>query len=348
VTHLAFRRPAAALALAIAISGGGQAQLRPQRDPLLHQLRPWHDPSPHTAQLITVEQGVQLEVLDWGGSARPLVLLAGSGTTAHVYDGFAEKLTKYAHVYGITRRGYGESTRPASGYSEQRLAEDVLQVIDSLHLAAPVLAGHSLGGSELAVFSCAHPGRSGGLVLMDSAIVDPGKDESRLYEELHDQLPDAMNMHDATPEESRSIPLLQRWMIRNLGAALPDSDVRSIRSGNIRPQALRPKAVTDAIRSGLQKVDYGCIHVPVLAFYALPAPLEDQIQRYKPRNEEQRSAMERKYRGDLDMRRTASHALQAAAPDARIVELIGASHFVFLSNKAEVLKEFRAFLAKVP
>ena len=36
---------------------------------------PWHDPSPHQVRLITVESSVQLEVLDCGGSGRPVVLL---------------------------------------------------------------------------------------------------------------------------------------------------------------------------------------------------------------------------------------------------------------------------------
>lgn len=89
------------------------------------------------------------------------------------------------------------------------------------------------------------------------------------------------------------------------------------------------------------------IHVPVLAFYALPAKLDDQTKRYNPRNDEERSAMERKYRGDLDLRWTASAALTASAPDARIVELTGASHYLFISNPAEVLREVRAFLAKL-
>ena len=53
----------------------------------------WHDPSPHTVQFVNVEDGVRLEVLDWGGSGRPVVLLAGLGMTAHVFDGFAERLT---------------------------------------------------------------------------------------------------------------------------------------------------------------------------------------------------------------------------------------------------------------
>src|ERR1039458_1817974 len=65
----------------------------------------WHDPSRHKVQFVTVGDGVQLEVLDWGGTGRPVVLLAGLGFTAHVFDGFAEKLTDSYHVYGITRRG---------------------------------------------------------------------------------------------------------------------------------------------------------------------------------------------------------------------------------------------------
>ncbi len=45
----------------------------------------WADPSPHQTRLITVEPGVQLEVLDWGGTGPPLVLLAGY-LSAHAYD----------------------------------------------------------------------------------------------------------------------------------------------------------------------------------------------------------------------------------------------------------------------
>src|SRR5437899_4863023 len=69
----------------------------------------WHDPSPHRVQFLSVEEGRQLEVLDWGGSGRAIVLLAASGCTAHEYDDFAPKLTDRYHVYGITRRGFGSS-----------------------------------------------------------------------------------------------------------------------------------------------------------------------------------------------------------------------------------------------
>jgi len=63
------------------------------------------DPSPHTIQFLTVDKDASLEVLDWGGTGRPLVLLTGLGSDAHVFDDFAPKLTARYHVYGITRRG---------------------------------------------------------------------------------------------------------------------------------------------------------------------------------------------------------------------------------------------------
>src|SRR5688572_2551180 len=66
----------------------------------------WRDPAPHTDQFVTVDKDVRLEVLDWGGSGQPLVLLAGMGNTAHIFDRFAPKLIDQFHVYGITRRGF--------------------------------------------------------------------------------------------------------------------------------------------------------------------------------------------------------------------------------------------------
>jgi hypothetical protein len=35
------------------------------------------------SQLVNVGDGVKVEVLDWGGFGRPVLLLPGSGNTAH-------------------------------------------------------------------------------------------------------------------------------------------------------------------------------------------------------------------------------------------------------------------------
>jgi non-heme chloroperoxidase len=126
------------------------------------------DPSPHSAQFVTADKDVKLEVLDWGGTGRPVVLLTGLGNNAHVFDKFAPKLTAAYHVYGITRRGYGASSAPASGYSADRLGDDVLAVLDSLKLNRPVLVGHSIGGEELSSVGSRHPEKVAGLVYLDA------------------------------------------------------------------------------------------------------------------------------------------------------------------------------------
>src|SRR5262245_1618919 len=87
------------------------------------QLTPWRDPSPHRVDFVPVDKGVRLQVLDWGGSGPPVVLL-GCYLSAHVYDEFAPKLGDRFHVYGITRRGIGASDRPATGYTVQRSVDD--------------------------------------------------------------------------------------------------------------------------------------------------------------------------------------------------------------------------------
>ncbi len=116
-----------------------------------------------------VDEGVRLEVLDWGGEGRPLVLLAGLGNTAHVFGELAAELTGLGHVYGVTRRGFGGSTRAESGYGVERLGEDVVAVLDALGIDAPVLVGHSIAGQEISYIASRWPDRIAGAVYLDAA-----------------------------------------------------------------------------------------------------------------------------------------------------------------------------------
>jgi pimeloyl-ACP methyl ester carboxylesterase len=142
----------------------------------------WKDPSPHTVGFVNAEPDVKLEVLDWGGpsTARTLILVPGLGNTAHIFDVLATKLTARYHVIGVTRRGFGDSSAPASGYGADRLGDDVLAVIDALKISKPVLAGHSLGGEELSSIGSRYPERVAGLIYLDAgysyAFYAPGID----------------------------------------------------------------------------------------------------------------------------------------------------------------------------
>ena len=130
------------------------------------------DTAAHAVRFVPVQADVKLEVVDFGGPSTPegkaIVLLAGLGATAHVFDDFAPKLTKEHRVFAITRRGFGASSMPASGYGSDQLGDDVLTVIDALKLPKPILIGHSLGGAELSSIGSRFPERISGLIYLDA------------------------------------------------------------------------------------------------------------------------------------------------------------------------------------
>lgn len=184
----------------------------------------WHDPSAHRVEFVTVQPGVRLEVLDWGGTGRPVVLLAGLGMTAHVFDGFAERLAQSCHVYGITRRGYGASSQPASGYSEERLAQDDLAVFSALKLDRPVVAGHSISGNELSQLGIHHYERISGLVYLDA--LNDSSDDYTDIDALWGKLPQNPAAK-VSPADVKSFATFREWKLRVGKLAIPEAELRT-------------------------------------------------------------------------------------------------------------------------
>jgi pimeloyl-ACP methyl ester carboxylesterase len=320
------------------------------------QGRQFQDPSKHQIQFVTVEEGVRLEVLDWGASGRPVVLLAGLGNTAHVFDDFAEKLSGFCHVYGITRRGYGASSQPASGYDEQRLADDVLAVIDSLKLIAPVLMGHSIAGDELTAIGAQRSDRIAGLVYLD-ATADPTDDYTE-YNSLVQQLPAAIRSlpewggsHAPSDADRNSFQAYKRWQRETLGVAFPEAELRNVFEANDDGSVGRyktPKAIADAIRAGGRKRDYSQIRRPILAFSWFPPSVAERIKKYPPTNAQGVAAIAAVRAAELKLAQQRIRNLLTANAPVHVIEMPGANHHVFLSDEAFVLNELRAFLERLP
>jgi non-heme chloroperoxidase len=142
----------------------------------------WHDPSPHQIRLVTVQPDVKIETLDWGGTGRPLILIAGAGGSAHAFDDFALLLTPHFHVYGVTRRGFGDSSKPRDGYDADRLGDDVVAVIRTLNIKKPILMGHSSGGQEVSDVATRYPTLIAGAIYLDAMYsYDATSEKEALY-----------------------------------------------------------------------------------------------------------------------------------------------------------------------
>ena len=88
--------------------------------------------------------------------------------------------------------------------------------------------------------------------------------------------------------------------------------------------------------------------MPVLAIYQAQRPFEEVAAEYDIRNEQERAALRQQYMAVRTMYTRWQNDLLAAVPTARVVELVGANLFMFLSNEADVLREVRAFAATLP
>jgi pimeloyl-ACP methyl ester carboxylesterase len=288
------------------------------------------DVASHTVRFVTVDTNVRLEVLDWGGTGRPLVMLSGGGNSAHRYDRFAPKLTATYHVYGITRRGLGASSVPpltSGNYQSDRLGADVLAVIDSLKLQRPVLVGHSFAGAELSSACSQHPERVGGLIYLDAAASYAYYDTSR-----GDLLIDVNDLQRTLDQLSLQIgPREQKHLTDELlGTSLPlvERDLRRLQQqlhaspDTTWPRAYEFPAEMHAFLTGAQR--YTDLRCPALAFYAVPPDSADAA----------------------DMQAQAT-AFEKGVPGARVVRLTNATHWVWESNEPDVLREMNAFIGRL-
>jgi pimeloyl-ACP methyl ester carboxylesterase len=305
----------------------------------------WTDPSPHNVQFVTVDENVRLEVLDWGGSGRPLVFIPGLGNTAHVFDGFAPKFIDLYHVYGITRRGFGASSAPATGYDSDRLGDDALAVLDSLKLDRPVLVGHSLGGEELSSIGSRHPDRVAALIYLDagySYAFDNGKGMTVEAQQELTKSPPPMGPLP-TAADRVSFPAMLNWYERSSGIKPPEAEVRqtfiATPEGHVG-MTRTPLKVPPAIIAGFKKITD--IRAPVLAIYAIP---KAQAPWLKDADPQVRTAVQT-FMGKMDaLTEKQVKAFENGVPRAKVVRIANANHYVFLSNEADTLREMRAFLA---
>lgn len=115
--------------------------------------------------------GGDLAVIDHGGSGPDVLLLHSSGHNAHTWADLAPLLARHAHVYALDLRGHGQSTAQVTDGSAQ-IRDDVLTVVAELGLRRPVIVGHEFGGLWAVAAAYEHEDL-GGLVLIDSPVVDP-------------------------------------------------------------------------------------------------------------------------------------------------------------------------------
>jgi non-heme chloroperoxidase len=299
--------------------------------------------SPYSVRFVTVEKDVKLEVIDWGGSGKSLVLLAGGGNTAHIFDHFAPKLTNEFHVYGITRRGFGAS-QFTSIENADRLAKDIVTVLDSMEIDKPVLVGHSIGGAEMNIVARIAPGRISALIYLDAGYPYAFSNENG------PTMQDFFNVsgpQQPSPQENdlANFETLQKWDAETYGFHRPVSEFRQTWDSTAQGQPTRPRnfpgfAIFPTLLSnpGSNEV----ISLPSLVIFAVPHKREAWMT--ASADSSIRNQAEAFFSRIDDLTKKQADVFEASVPSAQVIRMQG-MHYIFLSNETEVLKEMRGFIA---
>ncbi|WP_288107808.1 alpha/beta hydrolase [Limnobacter sp.] len=105
-----------------------------------------------------------------GGQGEPLVLVHGFGGSKDNFNRFAAKLTQHFTVYAIDVPGFGGSTRNLQAeYDIPTQTRRLHQIIQSLGLSKPHLAGNSMGGWISGLYAATYPDETGSVLFLAPA-----------------------------------------------------------------------------------------------------------------------------------------------------------------------------------
>ena len=94
------------------------------------------------------------------GAGRPVILTHAWPLSADIWDAQASALVEAGHrVIAYDRRGFGRSSKPASGYDFDSFADDLATVVQETGVRDAVLVGYSMGGGEVVRYFSRHGGR---------------------------------------------------------------------------------------------------------------------------------------------------------------------------------------------
>lgn len=135
------------------------------------------DPAAEPDGFVVLVGADRIHFLDWGGPARPGVLLVhGLGRSAWSWAPVARRLRGGLRTVALDLRGHGLSDAPTGGYDADGFAGDLVAVAEGAGLlddgARPILAGHGFGAIAAAWAAARLGERCGGLLLVDGGWTD--------------------------------------------------------------------------------------------------------------------------------------------------------------------------------
>ena len=251
------------------------------------------------------------------GTGRDLILVPGLGSHHNVWDSVAGPLEARYRLHIVQVNGFAGVAPGAnvSGPVSAPVAEEIARYITATGLTKPALVGHSMGGTIGMMLAARHPDALGHLVVVD----------------MHPFAGQGIVGPDATAESVR--PMADKML------ATPDSTVHQFTqmvSGMTNREGLRASLVQGVTTSTQSTVvnafhelivtdlrpDLSRITTPMAVLYVVPPDGPMPPDQYE----------------------AGLRAAYANAPNAKLVKIDNARHFIQLDQPARLVAEIEAFV----
>lgn len=270
---------------------------------------------------------VNRAALEWHAGSSDALLLLGhaNGFCKEVWRPVVSDLRRLgvdATAVAWDARGHGSARPFSSPITWWTLATDLVDLVDDLSPAAPVVGvGHSMGGATIVMVNMMRPGLMSGMVLIEPVIVPP---HFRIPAEESLALTAAMRRptfpsREAAAASYRSKPLFRRWHEDAFsgyldGGLVPHADGVALACRPEVESALFAASTETSLYSRLDELS-----APIrLLITDYPGPLERVMD-----------------------------ALEGRLPNTRTSFILGQSHMVVMERPDLVAAEIAAFLGDI-
>jgi non-heme chloroperoxidase len=315
------------------LAGCGGGSVNEQLDQITHGRK-------LTQEFVKINNEVKLELLDFGGVGDTVLFLAGAGNSAHIFEEFAPRLTDRFHVIALTRRGYGASSQPGSGYDTRNLSEDIRAVLDAKKISRVSLVGHSIAGDEMTRFAGDYPSRVNKLIYLDAAY--DRTELAKVFENI--PFPDQPT---PTTNDLATLEAYSRYVTTVRAVTFPIAEIKAttkFAANGAFSGSVTPPAIGEQHLMGVESPAYARVKAPALGIHAVPVKVSDVIPWFTPTNPDWPAAQGLLEGVVAPFNKQQREQFQTQLVGSKVFGIEGANHYVFLSHPDQVERETRNFL----
>lgn len=146
-----------------------------------------------------MSNGIRLHYWRTGGEQKPVIIMVHGITDYGLnWARLAAKFEKEYDIIMVDARGHGFSQKPDGPYNIETHMQDLVGLITALDIHKPILIGHSMGGSIVALTAATYPDLPAAVIMED-----PPMEETLEYltEDIVPQWKEQVRIQTITPKQ---------------------------------------------------------------------------------------------------------------------------------------------------